>query len=109
MRLPVAHCLEEKAKKNIAGSTDRLNFASEKNKSRFVLTQKKELITIKKNTIMKAMEFTPATAAKFESSTMAAQVSDIKKSVKKFIKATCRFFMVISPAYPQYVESLRKG
>ena len=48
MRLPVAHCLEEKAKKTIAGSTDRLNFASEKNKSRFVLTQKKELITIKK-------------------------------------------------------------
>lgn len=58
---------------------------------------------------MKAMEFTPATAAKFESSTMAAQVSDIKKSVKKFIKATCRFFMVISPAYPQYVESLKRG
>ena len=58
---------------------------------------------------MKAMEFTPATAAKFETSTMAAKVSDIKKSAKKFIKATCRFFMVISPAYPQYEESLKRG
>ena len=57
---------------------------------------------------MKAMELTPTTVAQFDNTTMAIRVSNIKKSAKRFIKATCRFFMVISPAYPQYVESLKR-
>ena len=57
---------------------------------------------------MKAMELTPTTVAQFDNTTMAIRVSNIKKSAKRFIKATCRFFIVISPAYPQYVESLKR-
>lgn len=57
---------------------------------------------------MKAMKLTPTTVAQFDNTTMAIRVSNIKKSAKRFIKATCRFFMVISPAYPQYVESLKR-
>ena len=54
------------------------------------------------------MKLTPTTVAQFDNTTMAIRVSNIKKSAKRFIKATCRFFMVISPAYPQYVESLKR-
>ena len=50
---------------------------------------------------MKTMELTPTA--------MATRVSSFKKTAKKFFKATCRFFVVISPAYPQYVESLKRG
>ena len=57
---------------------------------------------------MKAIEFTPATAANFDSMAMETRVSNFKKTAKKFLKATCRFFVVISPAYPQYVESMKK-
>ncbi len=57
---------------------------------------------------MKAIELTPATAANFDSTAMTTRVSNFKKAAKKFIKATCRFFVVISPAYPQYVESMQR-
>ena len=62
----------------------------------------------KKDTIMKAIELTPTTAANFDSTAMTTRVSNFKKAAKKFIKATCRFFVVISPAYPQYVESMQR-
>lgn len=58
---------------------------------------------------MKTMELTPTTVAKFDSTAMATRMSSFKKAAKRFIKATCRFFVVISPAYPQYVESLKRG
>ena len=35
-------------------------------------------------------------------------VKKFAKAAKKFFAATVRFFIVISPAYPQYVESMRK-
>ena len=66
------------------------------------------IITIKKDTIMKAIELTPTTAANFDSTAMTTRVSNFKKAAKKFIKATCRFFVVISPAYPQYVENMQR-
>ena len=58
---------------------------------------------------MKTMELTPTATAKFDCTAMATRVSSFKKTAKKFFKATCRFFVVISPAYPQYVESLKRG
>ena len=58
---------------------------------------------------MKTMALTPTTVAKFDSTAMATRMSSFKKAAKRFIKATCRFFVVISPAYPQYVESLKRG
>ena len=57
---------------------------------------------------MKTIELTPTTAANFDSTAMTTRVSNFKKAAKKFIKATCRFFVVISPAYPQYVESMQR-
>ena len=54
---------------------------------------------------MKAIELTPATAANFDSTAMTTRVSNFKKAAKKFIKATCRFLVMISPVYPQYVAS----
>ena len=62
----------------------------------------------KKDTIMKTIELTPTTVANFDSTAMTTRVSNFKKAAKKFIKATCRFFVVISPAYPQYVESMQR-
>ena len=58
---------------------------------------------------MKAMELTPTTVAQFDNTTMATRVSNFKKSAKKFFKATYRFLMVISPVYPQYVDSLKRN
>ena len=66
------------------------------------------IITIKKDTIMKTIELTPTTVANFDSTAMTTRVSNFKKAAKKFFKATCRFFVVISPAYPQYVESMQR-
>jgi hypothetical protein len=54
------------------------------------------------------MELTPTTVANFDSKAMTTRVSNFKKAANKFIKATCRFFIVISPAYPQYVESMQR-
>ena len=54
---------------------------------------------------MKAIELTPATAANFDSTAMTTRVSNFKKAAKKCLKATCRFLVMISPAYPQYVAS----
>ncbi len=57
---------------------------------------------------MKAIELTPTTAANFDSTAMTTRVSNFKKAAKKFIKATCRFLVMISPVYPQYVESMQR-
>ena len=76
--------------------------------TRIKITTRTRIITIKKDTIMKAIELTPTTAANFDSTAMTTRVSNFKKAAKKFIKATCRFFVVISPAYPQYVESMQR-
>ena len=57
---------------------------------------------------MKTMELTPTTVAKFDSMTMATRVNNFKKTAKKILKATWRFLIVISPAYPQYVESQKR-
>ena len=54
------------------------------------------------------MELTPTTVANFDSTAMATRVSNFKKAAKKFFKATYRFLMVISPVYPQYVESQKR-
>ena len=51
---------------------------------------------------MKTTQLTPTTAALFESTEMAIS---LKTTVKKFLKATVKFLIVISPAYPHYVES----
>ena len=70
--------------------------------------RKKKIIITKKDTIMKTMELTPTTVAKFDNTAMATRVSNFKKAAKKFFKATYRFLMVISPVYPQYVESQKR-
>ena len=70
--------------------------------------RKKKIIITKKDTIMKTMELTPTTVANFDSTAMATRVSNFKKAAKKFFKATYRFLMVISPVYPQYVESQKR-
>ena len=57
---------------------------------------------------MKTMELTPTTVANYSNMSMTTRVSNFKQSAKKFLKATWRFLMVISPAYPQYVESERR-
>ena len=57
---------------------------------------------------MKTIGLTPTTVANFDGTAMTTKMSNFKKAAKKFIKATCRFFVVISPAYPQYVESMQK-
>lgn len=57
---------------------------------------------------MKTMDLTPTTVANFNSMAMTTRVSNFKKAAKKFFKATCRFLIVISPAYPQYVESQKR-
>ena len=54
------------------------------------------------------MELTQTTVAKFDSMTMATRVNNFKKTAKKILKATWRFLIVISPAYPQYVESQKR-
>ena len=59
----------------------------------------------KKDTIMKTMELTPTTVANFDSTAMETRVSNFKKAAKKCFKATCRFLVMISPVYPQYVAS----
>jgi hypothetical protein len=75
-------------------------FASEnKNKS------KNKNNNNKKITIMKTMQVTPMAVAKYEGK---ESVKKFAKAAKKFFAATVRFFIVISPAYPQYVESMRK-
>ena len=57
---------------------------------------------------MKTMELTPTTVANYNSMAMTTRVNNIKKAAKKFFKATYRFLMVISPVYPQYVESQKR-
>ena len=54
---------------------------------------------------MKTMELTPTTVANFDSMAMETRVSNFKKAAKKCLKATCRFLVMISPVYPQYVAS----
>ena len=54
------------------------------------------------------MELTPTTVANYNSMAMTTRVSNFKKAAKKFFKATYRFLMVISPVYPQYVESQKR-
>jgi uncharacterized short protein YbdD (DUF466 family) len=54
---------------------------------------------------MKTMQVTPMAVAKYEGK---ESVKKFAKAAKKFFAATVRFFIVISPAYPQYVESMRK-
>lgn len=61
---------------------------------------------------MKTMELNPMAVSLNESE---EKVMSLKKAAKnflkamgKFAKATGRFFIVISPAYPQYMESLRR-
>ena len=51
---------------------------------------------------MKTTQLNPTTAALIESTEMAMS---FKNAAKKFLKATVKFLIVISPAYPQYVES----
>ena len=51
---------------------------------------------------MKTTQLNPTTAALIESTEMAMR---FKNAAKKFLKATVRFLIVISPAYPHYVES----
>ena len=50
---------------------------------------------------MKTTQLNPTTAALIESTEMAMS---FKNAAKKFLKATVRFLIVISPAYPHYVE-----
>ncbi len=57
---------------------------------------------------MKTMELTPTTVANYSSMSMTTRVINFKEATKKFLKATWRFLMVISPAYPQYVESEKR-
>ena len=51
------------------------------------------------------MQVTPMAVAKYEGK---ESVKKFAKAAKKFFAATVRFFIVISPAYPQYVESMKK-
>ena len=51
------------------------------------------------------MQVTPMAVAKYEGK---ESVKKFAKAAKKFFAATVRFFIVISPAYPQYVESMGK-
>ena len=54
---------------------------------------------------MKTMNLTPTAAAMYENKEV---INKFKKTLKKVLAGTIRFLVVISPAYPQYVESQRK-
>lgn len=54
---------------------------------------------------MKTMNLTQQAVAGYERE---EKVMNLMAAIRKFLKAAARFFIVISPIYPMYVESLRK-
>lgn len=54
---------------------------------------------------MKTINLTQQAIAGYERE---EKVMNLTSAIRKFLKATGRFYIVISPIYPMYVESLRK-
>ena len=95
------------SRKTIAGDENRYIFASETTKTGQpvgVKTTKQQEIKTKKYTIMKTMNATPMTVARYESS---ATVVKVMKSVKKGLASMVKFLMFISPVYPQCTQAMK--